>query len=248
MMSQVVVVIMIVVVLFIVVSIAAPSLWRDLSERLKHVFKKKKITEHGEEATHPGTPHTGSTPQHTTSENHSYIGLNADRGTLLLPQLAVEQLDVRCKRVVHTFFVCDIPESGISISRPDADEKPNDIRLIGNSVIARSVSGQHLSIGYDSKGFFWVNKDGNVQTMYNKVKTACHDIKDGDVLYLGSGRQPIRFRILDSELYSELLEKLNGQDPRSEEERRAANTTLFYNGGAPASDLRRRFRQMGGQG
>lgn len=234
-MSQIVIVLMLVIVLFLVVLIVFPDLFGRIRGRL------------GAAAREPHTPRKPQSPHpsHKSAQKYSYVQQEESRGTLLLPQLAIEQLDVHSQRVVHTFFICDVPESGISISRPTAEE--GEIKLIDYNELVRSVSERHITIGQDEKGFFWVNRDGNVLTHYNKVKTACHDIKDGDTLYLGSGRQPIRIRILTPEIYSELLASLEDGGSRNEDDRRA-NTTQYYNGGAPASDLRRRFRQMGGQG
>lgn len=232
-MSQLVIVLMLVVVLFLVVLIVFPELFGKIRGRLGGVAKEPR-TPHK-----PQSPHPGRHPV----QKYSYVQQEESRGTLLLPCLAVEQLDVRSQRVIHTFFICDVPDSGISISRPTAAE--GEIRLIDYNEIVRSVSERHITIGQDEKGFFWVNRDANVITLCGNVKAACRDIKDGDTLYLGSGRQPIRIRVLTPDIYSELLAKLECDDSRSEDDRRS-NTTQFYNGGAPASDLRRRFRQMGG--
>lgn len=246
MFSNFIIALILIVVVLIVLLVAAPGLLKSLSDWLKNIFHRKKP---GKEAPTTGKGTKSSTSPPPARENHrenevggySYIQSEISRGTLILPQIAVEQLDPRGQRVVHTFFVCDIPESGISISRPDA--KKGEIKLIAYNEIARSVSENHLTIGLDEKGYFWVNKNGEVITIYNKMKTACHDIKDGDTLYLGTGYQPIRIRILTPEIYQELLSRIERGNSMDERDRR----TQFFNGGAPVNDLRRRFRQMGGE-
>ena len=116
-----------------------------------------------------------------------------NKGTVLLPMLYVDQLDPATMKRVSRFSVCDIPENGVGISRPNADK--GDIFLSGKTKTALTVSENHALIGIDDSGLFLQDNYSSNHTYREDGKTRIDevDITDGLILYLGS--QPVRFSL-----------------------------------------------------
>ena len=111
--------------------------------------------------------------------------------TLLLPLLLVEQLDPKSMKPVKRFQVRDIPEYGVSVSRPDSAH--GDIILADFSEEAFTVSEDHARILRDEDGFF-LQDSGSRNLVYVKGSRTPVDevsIEDGLVVFLGM--QPLRF-------------------------------------------------------
>lgn len=181
-----------------------------------------------------------SRPQARQNGRYTHVGgMTDESGTVLPPILAVQQLDEKAERVVHTFFVSRIPDYGVRISRPTA--QTGEIKLLDTGWWARSVSQCHIAIGEDDKGLFWLNRDGRVKTKVGGILMGGKRVKDGDVLYLGA--QPIRLRELTPDSYNQLLRELS-----DEQADRATQTQCFSRSKQPEpEDLRRRFRQFSGE-
>lgn len=115
---------------------------------------------------------------------------------ILSPLLFVDQLGKNSKDswvVVKSFPIYDIPSSGISISRPDAQY--GDIILDSRSPSAYTVSECHLFVGQDEEGFFAVDKGSRNGTylLHSSTRVTSISLCDQQVVYLGE--QALRFRI-----------------------------------------------------
>lgn len=113
--------------------------------------------------------------------------------TLWLPILFVDQLEPYTHKLLKRYKISDVPENGITISRPGANE--GDIILTNATKVAYTVSQNHACIGKDSNGFFIQDqKSHNKMFADGKAKPVDEiPITDGLVVYLGM--QPIRFVI-----------------------------------------------------
>lgn len=108
-----------------------------------------------------------------------------------LPRLIVEQLSMKTGKVVHRYSIQDIPEDGVSISRPTANE--GDILLDPVCPEANSVSQCHLLIGEDEQGFFVVDNHSRQGTYINGIDERIEGTAVTNGLVLMLGKQPIRF-------------------------------------------------------
>ena len=125
-------------------------------------------------------------------ENESGVDApyKAHSGTRLLPFLFVDQLDPQTMKLIQRFPVCEIPESGVSISRPNATA--GDI-LLKKCEAAFTVSQNHARIGRDEQGIY-IQDQGSHNKMYrsgSEQPVEQLDITDGSIVYLGM--QPLRF-------------------------------------------------------
>ena len=113
--------------------------------------------------------------------------------TMFLPMLFIDQLDPKTMESVKQFPVCDIPENGVTISRPNASS--GGILLSKATREAYTVSANHAKIGMDEDGMF-IQDCGSHNKMYAKGSRKAADeleITDGMIVYLGM--QPLRFSI-----------------------------------------------------
>ena len=107
------------------------------------------------------------------------------------PLLVLEQLN-KDMDVVARFTIPQIPATGVSVSRPGAEE--GSIRLSDSLKEACTVSQCHIRIGLDEKGFFFnekVNGTTNGVYLYSGEKVCGASIHDGMIVYLGD--QAVRF-------------------------------------------------------
>ena len=110
--------------------------------------------------------------------------------TILVPKFYIEQLSEDGKQTIERFPVCEIRDTGISISRPDATL--GDIKL-AQQQCAYTVSELHALIGWDERGYFLQDNGSANHTYVQGKPDPVHeiDIEDNLVVYLGM--QPLRF-------------------------------------------------------
>ena len=114
--------------------------------------------------------------------------------TMLLPMLLVDQLNPKTMESVKKFPVCEIPEEGVPISRPNANID-DGILLSKATREAYTVSAHHAVIAMDEDGIF-IQDCGSHNKMFEKGRGKAVDelnITDGLIVYLGM--QPLRFSI-----------------------------------------------------
>ena len=113
--------------------------------------------------------------------------------TMLLPMLFIDQLDPKTMESVEQFAVCDIPEKGVTISRPNA--KSDGILLSKATKEAYTVSRNHAVIAMDDEGMFLQDCGSHNKMFTNGIRKPVEqvDITDGLIVYLGM--QPLRFSI-----------------------------------------------------
>lgn len=118
-------------------------------------------------------------------------------GTLLDPILYIDQLHPTTMQVLKRFEVDQIPENGLTISRPNAVS--GSIKLDPSVKEAFSVSQEHARLGMDDQGIFLQEYRGQQRMRLMKNRMAVQvdevNITDGTVVYLG--RQPLRFSVPD---------------------------------------------------
>ena len=114
--------------------------------------------------------------------------------TMLLPLLFVDQLNPKTMESVKQFPVCEIPEEGVPISRPNANID-DGILLSKATREAYTVSARHAVIAMDEDGIF-IQDCGSHNKMFEKGRGKAVDelsVTDGLIVYLGM--QPLRFSI-----------------------------------------------------
>jgi hypothetical protein len=115
--------------------------------------------------------------------------------TLLPPVLYIDQLDPRTMQLAKRIEVADIPETGLTISRPNA--QLGNIKLDGSTREAYSVSQEQVKLGADQFGIFIQDYRKPNRMRHGKTKQIVDEIAitDGLIVYLGL--QPLRFTIPD---------------------------------------------------
>lgn len=141
------------------------------------------------------------TQRSTDSENTTRNKNNRSKeiSTGFVPILIIDQITQK-GMVLDSFEIQNIPESGITISRPGAEE--GDIFLSDKSKDASSIGTEGIIIGKDDQGIFGkVYENGHKKNklyIYEKatnemIETKQFDISNGTVICMGS--QWLKFRI-----------------------------------------------------
>ena len=121
-----------------------------------------------------------------------------DIGTRLVSKLSMEQLD-RNGRVVKTFDINEIPDVGVTISRPGAKQGDVILSELGGED-AMTVGTEGIVIAEDGKGMFGKIFDNghekNKLYLYDPVVNKSHEVTQFDIVnntMICVGRQWLRF-------------------------------------------------------
>lgn len=115
-------------------------------------------------------------------------------------KVIMEQLDKKCSKVIHRYYIGRIPDGGVSISRPNA--VCGDIRLSNAEEAAYTVSRLHAFIGCGENGFYIrENESGTCNGTYLDDGTQVRQtaITNGMIIFLGT--QPLHFHIPSEKRY-----------------------------------------------